>query len=69
MRTLKNWQHFPKQLTSKYSRIANMINIENETGRNIVHKNLNMNKVCAKMVPKISVKTRRTIVKTFALTS
>jgi hypothetical protein len=33
--------------------IADMINIDKETVRQILHNNLNMNKVCAKMVPKI----------------
>lgn len=31
--------------------IADMINIEKETVRQILHNNLNMNKFCAKMVP------------------
>lgn len=32
--------------------IIDMINIDKETVRQILHNNLNMNKVCAKMVPK-----------------
>jgi ribosome-binding protein aMBF1 (putative translation factor) len=49
--------------------IAEMVNVEKETVRQILHDQLNMRKICAKTVHKTSLRNKKTTRKTFALTS
>jgi hypothetical protein len=49
--------------------IAEIVNMDKETVRQILHDRLNFRKVCAKMVPKTLLRNKKTTRKTFALTS
>jgi kynureninase len=49
--------------------IAEMVNMDKETIRQILHDLLNMRKICARMVPKNLTQEHKDNWKTFALTS